>query len=88
MVLLSDIYAQFDSCQFILIRMAYEVLISPRLTFDISLHEVCVRWGYATSKPNFLGWIVYQIFLPMVLLKRTLRARESSATKSHSFSFV
>ena len=37
----------FDICQFILIRMAYKVLISPRsnVTFDISLHEVCVRVG-------------------------------------------
>ena len=47
------------------------------MTFDIGLHEVCVRVGgraYVTSQPNFLGWIVYQILLPMVLL-----ARESSA---------
>ena len=55
----------FNSCQFILIRMAYNVLISPRsdVTFDISLHEVCVRVGirYVTTKfsrmnslPNFL----------------------------------
>ena len=36
-------------------------------------------WAYATSSPNFLGWIVYQIFLPMVLRKRALRERESSA---------
>ena len=38
--------SDFDSCQFILIRMAYKVLISPRfnVTFDISLH-VCVRVG-------------------------------------------
>ena len=55
----------FNSCQFILIRMAYNVLISPRsdVTFDISLHEVCVRVGvrYVMTKfsrmnslPNFL----------------------------------
>ena len=39
--------SDFDICQFILIRMAYKVLISPRsnVTFDISLHEVCVRVG-------------------------------------------
>ena len=57
--------SDFDSCQFILIRMAYKVLISPRsnVTFDISLHEVCVRVGvrYVMTKfsrmnslPNFL----------------------------------
>ena len=56
----------FNSCQFILIRMAYNVLISPRsdVTFDISLHEVCVRVGVRyvmltkfsrmNSLPNFL----------------------------------
>ena len=40
------------------------------MTFDITLHEVCVRVvgrAYATSQPNFLGWIVYQILLPMVV---------------------
>ena len=57
--------SDFDICQFILIRMAYKVLISPRsnVTFDISLHEVCVRVGvrYVITKfsrmdslPNFL----------------------------------
>ena len=48
-------------------------------TFDIGLHEVCVRVGGRTlrHKPNFLGWIVYQILLPMVLRW----ARESSAIK-------
>ena len=58
--------SDFDSCQFILIRMAYKVLISPRsnVTFDISLHEVCVRVGVRyvmmtkfsrmNSLPNFL----------------------------------
>ena len=56
--------SDFDICQFILIRMAYKVLISPRsnVTFDISLHEVCVRVGvrYVITKfsrmdslPNF-----------------------------------
>ena len=94
--------SDFDSCQFILIRMAYKVLISPRsnVTFDISLHEVCVRVGVryvmmtkfsrmnslpnflthgAPQVRNFLGWIVYEIFLPMVLRRHALRARESSA---------
>ena len=35
--------SDFDSCQFILIRMAFKVLISPgsNVTLDISLHEVC-----------------------------------------------
>ena len=58
--------SDFDSCQFILIRMAYKVLISPRsnVTFDISLHAVCVRVGvrYVMTKfsrmnslPNFLA---------------------------------
>ena len=39
--------SDFDSCQFIVIRMAYKVSISARsdVTFDISLHEVCVRVG-------------------------------------------
>ena len=39
--------SDFDTCQFILIRMAYKVLISPRsnVTFNISVHEVCVRVG-------------------------------------------
>ena len=58
--------SDFDSCQFILIQMAYKVLISPRpnVTFDISLHEVCVRVGVRyvmmtkfsrmNSLPNFL----------------------------------
>ena len=58
--------SDFDICQFILIRMAYKVLISPRsnVTFNISLHEVCVRVGvrYVITKfsrmdslPNFLN---------------------------------
>ena len=51
----------------ILIRMAY---ITDRLvlscarssvTFDIGLHEMCVRGGVPK------GWIVYQTLLPMVL---------------------
>ena len=57
--------SDFDSCQFILIRMAYKLLISStsNVTFDISLHEVCVRVGvrYVITKfsrmnslPNFL----------------------------------
>ena len=57
--------SDFDICQFILIRMAYKVLISPRsnVTFNISLHEVCVQVGvrYVITKfsrmvslPNFL----------------------------------
>ena len=58
--------SDFDSCQFILIRMGYKVLISLRsyVTFDISLHEVCVRvsvryvmmtkFSRMNSLPNFL----------------------------------
>ena len=57
--------SDFDSCQFILIRLAYKVLISQRsnATFDISLYEVCLRVGvrYIMTKfsqmnslPNFL----------------------------------
>ena len=39
-----------------------------------SAYMKCVYgWAYPTSQPNFLGWIVYQIFLPMVLRKRALR---------------
>ena len=49
--------SDFDSCQFILIRMAYKVLISPRsnVTFDISLHAVCLRVGvrYAMTKFSY-----------------------------------
>ena len=39
--------SDFDSCQFILISMVYKVSISAtsNVTFDISLHEVCVRLG-------------------------------------------
>ena len=38
-----------------------------RLTPDsLSSPAKSVR-AYATSEPNFLGWIVYQIVLPMVL---------------------
>ena len=45
-----------------------------------SAYMKCVYgWEYDTSSPNFLGWIVYQIFSPMVLRKRALRALESSA---------
>ena len=58
--------SDFDICQFILIRMAYKVLISPRsnVTFNISVHKVCVRVGvrYVITKffrmdslPNFLS---------------------------------
>ena len=37
------------------------------LTFGIGLHVVGARTiVYATPYTNFLGWIVYQIFLPMV----------------------
>ena len=44
-----------------------------------SPYTKCVcGWAYAKSWPNFLWWIVYQIFLPMALRKRALRARESS----------
>ena len=51
-----------NGCQFILIQMACKVSISARsnVTFDISLHEVCVRVGGRTLSHN-------QIFLPMLL---------------------
>ena len=64
----------FDSCQFILVWMAYKVSISARsnVTFDNSLHEVCVRVGRRTLRHN-------QGSLPMMLRWRALRARESSA---------
>ena len=71
--------SDFDSCQFILIRMAYKVLISRRsnVTFDFSLHEACVRLGvrYIITKfsrmdsvPNFLTHGASQ--------RRASRARE------------
>ena len=46
------------------------------VTFDIGLHEICVqvRVRYVITQ-FFLGWIVYQILLPMVL------GCASSATK-------
>ena len=47
-----------------------------------SAYMKCVyERAYATSKPNFLGWIVYQIFLPMVL-RRARFARGSSANNN------
>ena len=47
------------------------------MTFDIGLHEVCVRTGVRYVITKFSGWIVYQIFLPMVLrCARASRARE------------
>ena len=53
-----------------------------------SAYMKCVYgWAYATSWPNFLGWIVYQIFLPMLLSWRTLRARDSSA-KINNYNMV
>ena len=70
----------------VLIRMAYitKRLVEWCKIYcdiDIGLHEACVRVGGCTdgraggrayaTKSNFLRWIVYQIFLPMVL-----RARE------------
>ena len=59
--------SDFDICRFILIRMAYKLLISPRsnVTFNISLHKVSVRVGvhYVITKfspmdslPNFLTY--------------------------------
>ena len=47
------------------------------MTFDIGLHEVCVRVGvlYVITKFSRMD-IVYQIFLPMVLRSaRALRTR-------------
>ena len=42
-----------------------------------------VGWCMVTWLPNFLGWVVYHIFLPMVL--RCARfARESSAMKTRN----
>ena len=67
----------------ILIRMAYIIdrLVSScarsSVTFDIGLHEMCVqvRVRYVIIK-FFLGWILYQILLPMVLrCPRLARAR-------------
>ena len=50
--------------------------VLSNVTFDIGLHEVCVRTGGGTLRqPNFLGWIVYQIFLPVVL-RFAARVRE------------
>ena len=75
--------SDFDSCQFILIRMAY---VTDR---PVSIFEQAVMWhltsgymqwvyggrrSYATSWQNFLGWIVYQIFL-WCSAACTLRAR-------------
>ena len=43
---------------------------------SISPKECTEGRSTLTSQPNFLGWIVYQIFLPMVLRWRAIRARE------------
>ena len=55
--------SDFDICQFILIWMAYKVLISPRsnVTFNISLHEVCVRMGvrYVITKFSRMDSLPY-----------------------------
>ena len=43
---------------------------------SITPKECMDGWSTLTLQSNFLGWIVSQIFLPMVLRWRTLRARE------------
>ena len=71
--------SDFDSCQFILIRMANKVLISPRcnVTFDISLHEVCVRVGVRYVITKFSRMDSLRNFLTHgVPVARASRARE------------
>ena len=48
------------------------------MTFDIGLHEVCVRVGvlYVITKFSRMDTVVYQILLPMVLRCARARARE------------
>ena len=77
--------SDFDSCQFILIQIAYKVSISARsnVTFDISLHEVCVRVGGLTLCHNQIS--SDGNFLTMVLCWRALCACESSTIKSAFF---
>ena len=71
--------SDFDSCQFILIRMAHKVLISPRcnVTFDICLHEVCVRVGVRYVITKFFRMDSLRNFLTHgAPLARASRARE------------
>ena len=63
-------------------RMIYNILLPRRADTwfpSITPRECTDGPSTLTSYPNFLGWIVYQIFLSMVLRWRVLRARESSA---------
>ena len=66
----------------LLIRTAYitDRLVSScarfSVTFDIGLHEMCLRVGVRYVITNFLGWIPYQILLPHVFrCARFARAR-------------
>ena len=63
-------------------RMIYNILLPRRADTwfpSITPRECTDGPSTLTSYPNFLGWIVYQIFLSMVHRWRVLRARESSA---------
>ena len=79
--------SDFDSCQFILIRMAYKVIISPRsnVTYDFSLHEACVRvsvryvitkFSQMDSLPNFLTHGASQARASLARELRYLRNRK------------
>ena len=63
-------------------RTIYNILLPRRADIwfpSITSRECTNGRSTLTSYPNFLGWIVYQTFLNMVLRWRVLRARESSA---------
>ena len=64
-------------------RTIYKILLPPSGWDLITLHHPPrrVRTGGVRKcqQPNFLGWIVYETFLPMELGWRAARARESSA---------
>ena len=75
----SDIFRRWSTVH----RTIYNILSPDGLTPDslLSSPKECTDGrSTLTSLPNFLGCIVYQIFLPMVLRWRALCSRESSST--------
>ena len=81
-----QLMSDFDNCQWNrthtdgLHNWKASQVVQDLLWHLTSAYMECVYgWAYATSWPNFLGWIVYQILLPMVLRCARL-ARENSAS--------
>ena len=79
--------SDFNSCQFILIRMAHitdrQVSIWARcnVTLDVSLHEVYVRAAVRYVITKFSWMDSLPNFLTHAALLRALRMRESSANQ-------